>query len=176
MVSGYISQFLTNVAWDALDYLFVDYPPGTGDIQLTLSQQAPVTGAVVCTTPQEISLLDVTKAVSMFDTTEIPVLGVIETLSYFICDGCNKRHDIFRRGGGERVARLAGVPLLAEIPIDPRVAAGGDRGQPILETDPESPVAAAYRAAGRAVAGQLAALNVERGNYLETFSLKWDPS
>jgi ATP-binding protein involved in chromosome partitioning len=176
MVSGYVSQLLSNVQWGELDYLIVDYPPGTGDVQLTLSQQAPITGAVVTTTPQEISLIDAYKAISLFDTTKIPVIGVIETMSYFICDGCDKRHDIFRSGGGERVADAVGVPFLGQIPLDPAVAAGGDEGHPIVEAAPDSPVAKAYVQVASAMAAQLSVLNHERGSYLESFSLKWDPS
>lgn len=127
MVSGYVAQFLTRVNWGELDYLIIDYPPGTGDIQLTLSQQAPLTGAVITTTPQEISLVDVRRAVAMFETTEVPVLGVCETMSYFVCDGCGKRHDIFRSGGGEKIARIAGISMLATVPIDPTVAEGETR-------------------------------------------------
>ncbi|MCA9672632.1 MAG: Mrp/NBP35 family ATP-binding protein [Myxococcales bacterium] len=175
MVSGYVSQFLANVNWPELDYLVIDYPPGTGDIQLTLSQQAPITGAVVCTTPQDVALIDVEKAVAMFDTTKIPVLGVIETMSYFTCDHGTRYH-IFGEGGGAHIADRSGVPFLGEVPIDPRVARGGDDGEPIVEAHPEAEAAVAYRNISRSVAAQLALLNIERGNYLESFSLKWDAS
>ncbi len=173
MVSGYVSQFLANVEWGDLDYLIIDYPPGTGDIQLTLSQQAPLTGALVTTTPQEISLVDVRRAIAMFETTRVPVLGVSETMSFFVCDQCGKRHDIFRSGGGERIAKQTGVPFLGGIPIDPRVTEGGDTGLPIVKGYPDSPAAQAYRELAGSVAAQLSILNVERGNYLETFSLQW---
>ena len=173
MVSGYVSQFLVHVEWGDLDYLIIDYPPGTGDIQLTLSQQAPITGAVITTTPQDISLVDVRRAIAMFESTSVPVLGVCETMSYFICDECNKKHFIFKRGGGERMAKLTGVPFLGSIPIDPRVTEGGDSGEPILKGHPDSEVAAAYRALAELVTAQLAALSAERGNYLESFSLQW---
>jgi ATP-binding protein involved in chromosome partitioning len=173
MVSGYVSQFLSNVDWGELDYLIIDYPPGTGDVQLTLSQQAPITGAVITTTPQDISLVDVRKAISMFETTKVPVLGVIETMSWFVCDGCGKRHDIFRSGGGQRIADATGVPFLGGVPIDPRVAESGDSGLPVLKSYPDSPAAEAYRDLAGKVAAQLSILNIERGNYLETFSLTW---
>lgn len=176
MVSGYVSQFLSKTNWGELDYLIIDYPPGTGDIQLTLSQQAPISGAVITTTPQEISLVDVRRAISMFETTEVPILGVCENMSYFICDQCDKRHDIFRSGGGERIARETGVPLLASIPIDPAVASGGDQGRPIVEVAPDSPAGEAFRDLAEGVAIQLAALRTERGNYLESFSLEWSAS
>ena len=173
MVSGYVSQFLANVDWGELDYLIIDYPPGTGDIQLTLSQQAPISGAVIVTTPQDISLADVRKAISMFETTKVPVLGVVETMSGFVCDGCGKRHDIFSNGGGERIASHVGVPFLGGVPIDPRVVKSGDEGVPIVKSFPDSPAAAAYRDIAGKVAAQLSVLNMERGSYLETFSLKW---
>ena len=176
MVSGYISQFLTGVEWGELDYLIIDYPPGTGDIQLTLSQQAAVTAAIICTTPQEIALVDVEKAVAMFDATKVPVLGVVETMSYFICDGCDKRHPIFGSGGGQRVAERAEVPLLGQIPIDTRIVAAGDSGVPIVVSDPDSAVAKAYRDVAGAVAARLSTLNVagEAEGTLDTFSMAWE--
>lgn len=173
MVSGYVSQFLSRVHWGDLDYLIIDYPPGTGDIQLTLSQQAPLTGAIITTTPQEISLVDVRRAIAMFEATEVPVLGVCETMSYFVCDGCGKRHDIFRSGGGQKIARVAGVPMLATVPIDPAVAEGGDQGKPIVETHPDSDAAKAYREMADSVETQLKVLTARRGEYLESFSLDW---
>jgi ATP-binding protein involved in chromosome partitioning len=173
MVSGYVSQFLSNVDWGDLDYLVIDYPPGTGDIQLTLSQQAPLTGAIISTTPQEVALADVRRAIAMFQTTQAPVLGVCETMSYFICDQCGKRHDIFRSGGGERVARESGVPLLARIPIDSRVAEGGDEGLPIVRGHPDSPAAQAFSQLAAATKDQLTLLREKQGEYLETFALEW---
>jgi ATP-binding protein involved in chromosome partitioning len=173
MVSGYVSQFLGNVLWGELDYLVIDYPPGTGDIQLTLSQQGPITGAAIVTTPQDISLVDVRRAIAMFETTRVPVLGVCETMSSFVCDGCGKEHFIFRRGGGEKIASATGVPFLGGVPIDPRVTEGGDTGKPIVLSHPDSPAAEAYRKIAGAVAAQLSILNVERGQYLESFELEW---
>lgn len=173
MVSGYIVQFLERVHWGELDYLLIDYPPGTGDIQLTLSQRAPLTGAVIVTTPQEVSLADVRRAVSMFETTKVPVLGVCETMSYFICDECEKKHYLFLRGGGERIAKETGVPFLGEIPIDPRVAQGGDEGVPVVTGYPDSPAAVAYRHLAGEVARRLATLNVGRAEGIESFSIPW---
>lgn len=173
MVSGYVMQFLSRVEWGELDYLIIDYPPGTGDIQLTLSQQAPITGALIATTPQEISLVDVRKAMAMFERTKVSPVGVVETMSYFVCDQCNKRHDIFRSGGGRRIAEATGIPLLGEIPIDPRVAEGGDGGVPIVKSHPDSPAAVAYKELASSVAGRLSVLNMQRGDYLETFVLDW---
>ncbi|MCK5800294.1 MAG: Mrp/NBP35 family ATP-binding protein [Deltaproteobacteria bacterium] len=173
MVSGYISQFLTSVEWGELDYLIIDYPPGTGDVQLTLSQDAAVTAAVLCTTPQDIALVDVVKAVKAFETTKVPVLGVVETMSYFICDQCDKRHAIFGSGGGERVAKEAGVPLLGQIPIDPRVVHSGDNGRPIILEEPDSPVAKAYREIAGQIAAKISTLNMAHDGSIEGFSLEW---
>ncbi len=173
MVSGVIKQFLTQVNWGELDYLIVDYPPGTGDIQLTLSQTAPITGAVVVTTPQDVALIDVRKAVAMFDTMKVPVLGVVETMSYFICDGCDKKHHIFREGGGRRVANEFGVSFLGEIPIEPKVAAASDKGIPAVIADPETPAAKAYMAISGAVASQVSIIHEAYKDALNHFSVIW---
>lgn len=173
MAAGLIKQFLTQVAWGDLDYLIIDYPPGTGDIQLTLSQTAPITGAVIVTTPQEVSLLDVRKAISMFKTLKVPVLGVIETMSYFICDGCDKKHYLFNQGGGERLVREFGVPLLAGIPVDPMVSKGGDEGKPHVRDFPDSFTSKSYKEAAGAVAQQIAILSSNDDGGLSSFSLTW---
>jgi ATP-binding protein involved in chromosome partitioning len=173
MAGNVVKQFLTQVQWGELDYLVIDYPPGTGDIQLTISQTAPVTGAVIVTTPQEVSLIDVRKAMSMFKTLKVPVLGVIETMSYFVCDQCDKKHMIFRSGGGERLARESGVSLLGTIPIDPRVAVGGDEGRPHVQAFPDAPASQAYIAAAGAAAQQLSILNAQAANVLNQFAVEW---
>jgi ATP-binding protein involved in chromosome partitioning len=173
MAAGLIKQFLTQVAWGDLDYLIIDYPPGTGDIQLTISQTAPITGAVIVTTPQEVSLLDVRKAISMFKTLKVPVLGVIETMSYFICDGCDKKHYVFNQGGGERLVREFGVPLLAGIPVDPMVSKGGDEGTPHVRAYPDSITAKSYKEAAGSVAQQIAILSSTDDGGLSSFSLTW---
>ena len=173
MAAGLIKQFLTQVAWGDLDYLIIDYPPGTGDIQLTISQTAPITGAVIVTTPQEVSLLDVRKAISMFKTLKVPVLGVIETMSYFICDGCDKKHYLFNQGGGERLVREFGVPLLAGIPVDPMVSKGGDEGTPHVRAYPDSITAKSYKEAAGSVAQQIAILSSSDDGGLSSFSLTW---
>jgi ATP-binding protein involved in chromosome partitioning len=171
MAAGLIKQFLTQVAWGDLDYLIIDYPPGTGDIQLTISQTAPITGAVIVTTPQEVSLLDVRKAISMFKTLKVPVLGVIETMSYFICDGCDKKHYLFNQGGGERLVREFGVPLLAGIPVDPMVSKGGDEGTPHVRAYPDSITAKSYKEAAGSVAQQIAILSSTDDGGLSSFYL-----
>ncbi len=173
MAGNLLKQFLTQVQWGELDYLLIDYPPGTGDIQLTISQTVSLSGAVIITTPQDVALLDVRKAVSMFKTLKVPVLGVIETMSYFVCDGCDKKHFIFRSGGGEKLAREFGVSYLASIPIDPSVAVASDEGEPTTHRSPDSEVSKAYRAAAGATAGQLSILAAASSSKLGQFSLEW---
>ena len=138
MASGAIKQFMTDVAWGELDYLVFDMPPGTGDIQLTLVQTIPLTGAVIVTTPQEVSLIDARKALKMFERVKVPVLGLIENMSYFIAPDTQKRYDIFGAGGGERVSTEIGVHFLGGIPINPRIREGGDKGIPIVFDIPDS--------------------------------------
>jgi ATP-binding protein involved in chromosome partitioning len=173
MAAQIIKQFLTQVEWGELDYLIIDYPPGTGDIQLTISQTAPVTGAVIVTTPQEVSLIDVRKAIGMFKTMKVPVLGVIETMSWFTCDNCDKKHHIFRSGGGERLARENGIAFLGGIPIDPQVAVGGDEGVPAVTGQAASEAARAYVAAAQQTAAQLSILNAQQNGALNQFALEW---
>ncbi len=159
MVSGLIQQFLNVVEWGELDYLVIDLPPGTGDIQLTLCQQAPLAGAVIVTTPQDVSLLDARKGLKMFEQVNVPVLGLVENMSFFVCGHCGTRTEIFRHGGGQSEAVRLGVPFLGEIPIDPEVVVGGDEGQPILLRSPKSPVSEAYRKVAGAMAAQLSIAN-----------------
>ncbi|MGE0171805.1 MAG: Mrp/NBP35 family ATP-binding protein [Oligoflexales bacterium] len=172
MVAQIIKQFLTQVSWGDLDYLVIDYPPGTGDIQLTLSQIAPISGAVIVTTPQEVSIIDVRKAVEMFVTMKVPILGIIETMSYFVCDGCDKKHFIFKSGGGTALARQLGVPVLGEIPMDPAVASFADQGTPIVEHNTAG--ASAYLEASGKVAAQLSILNSSDAKGLNHFQLTWE--
>lgn len=138
MASGAIKQFMTDVDWNELDYLVFDMPPGTGDIQLTLVQTIPLTGAVIVTTPQEVSLIDARKALKMFDRVKVPVLGLIENMSYFIAPDTKKRYDIFGTGGGERVSKELNVPFLGGIPINQQIREGGDKGIPIVFDIPDS--------------------------------------
>jgi ATP-binding protein involved in chromosome partitioning len=138
MASGAVKQFMTDVDWDELDYLVFDMPPGTGDIQLTLVQTIPLTGAVIVTTPQEVSLVDARKAVKMFGRVNVPVLGIVENMSYFIAPDTGKKYDIFGSGGGSSLANDAEVPFLGGIPIDPRIRIGGDKGIPIVYDMPDS--------------------------------------
>jgi ATP-binding protein involved in chromosome partitioning len=160
MVHGAIQQFLRDVDWGDLDYLVVDLPPGTGDAPLSLSQLIPLSGVVIVTTPQDVALQDVAKGMAMFRRLEVPVLGVVENMSYFICPGCNERHEIFGQGGGERVAAQFSVPFLGKVPLQPRVREGGDQGRPVVVTHPESPEAAAFREVAGAIARQVSILAV----------------
>ncbi len=144
MVMKAIDQFLTDVRWGDLDFMVIDLPPGTGDAQLTLTQKVPLTGAVVVTTPQDISLIDARKGLAMFRKVNVPVLGIVENMSYFICRHCGQREEIFGHGGGRKTAEMLGVPFLGEVPIDPKVVVGGDTGEPIVSMDPESPAAKAF--------------------------------
>jgi ATP-binding protein involved in chromosome partitioning len=154
MVDKYLRQFLMMIDWGTLDYLVIDLPPGTGDAQLTLTQHAPLTGAVIVTTPQEVSLIDARKGLEMFRQVRVPILGIVENMSYFTgADG--KRYEIFGHGGGKKLAREAGVPFLGELPIDARVAECGDTGDPIVHKYPDSPVAKAYVELAKIVAAEL---------------------
>jgi ATP-binding protein involved in chromosome partitioning len=159
MVHGLIRQFLTDVEWGELDYLVIDLPPGTGDAALTLTQQAPLSGAVIVTTPNDLSVVDARKALKMFEKVSVPVLGVIENMAWFSPpDLPDRRYYIFGRGGGARLAEELGAPFLGEIPIDPRISEGGDAGQPIVRFAPDSPAAAAFRELAGTVARRLSVL------------------
>jgi ATP-binding protein involved in chromosome partitioning len=144
MVTRYTQQFLRQVEWGELDYLVLDLPPGTGDVQLTIVQTVALAGAIIVTTPQEVALIDARKAATMFEKVNVPVLGLIENMSYFISPSDNKRYDIFGSGGGEREAKRLRVPLLGQIPIDIATREAGDRGMPIVGEDRQSPVTAEF--------------------------------
>lgn len=144
MVTRYTQQFLRQVEWGELDYLILDLPPGTGDIQLTIVQTVALAGAIIVTTPQEVALIDARKAATMFDKVNVPVLGIIENMSYFLSPSDQQRYDIFGSGGGEREARRLRVPLLGQIPIDIATREAGDRGLPITAEGQQSPVAAEF--------------------------------
>lgn len=155
MLHGVVRQFLSDVNWGELDYLIVDMPPGTGDVQLSLAQLVPVQGAVLVTTPQEVSLSDVRRAVKMFETVNVPVLGVIENMSYFIAPDTGNRYDIFGKGGGEKLADEYGLNFLAQVPLGMEVREGGDNGIPVVVAFPDSPQSAAFRKAAEEVARQV---------------------
>jgi len=153
MLHKAILQFLGQVAWGELDYLVIDLPPGTGDVQLTLSQVIPLTGAVIVTTPQEVSLLDVRKAIKMFQKVEVPMLGIVENMSGYTCPSCGRQEAIFGRDGGRRLAESLQLPFLGAVPIGPTMVAAGDTGRPIVMAEPASPQAQAFTK----IAGTLAA-------------------
>jgi ATP-binding protein involved in chromosome partitioning len=155
MVHKYLTVFLTQVPWGELDFLVIDLPPGTGDAQLTLTQTAPLSGAVIVTTPQDVSLIDARKGLEMFNQVHVPVLGIVENMSYFTGED-GKRYEIFRHGGGRKLADAAAVPFLGEIPIEPKVAECGDQGDPIVHKHPDSAVAKAYLALATSVSEQIA--------------------
>ncbi len=155
MVMKALEQFLGDVDWGELDYLVVDLPPGTGDAQLTLTQQVPLDGAVIVTTPQDVALIDARKGLAMFQRVNVPVLGVIENMSSYVCPSCGHREEIFKRGGGRRTAEQLGVPFLGEIPIDPAIVVGGDAGVPIVASHPDSAAARAYRDAAETISRRL---------------------
>jgi ATP-binding protein involved in chromosome partitioning len=160
MLHGAVQQFMRDVAWGELDYLVVDLPPGTGDVALSMAQSVPMAGALVVTTPQAVSVSDVRKAVGMFRQLNIPLLGVVENMSHFVCGHCHERTDIFGNGGGRRMAEEMHIPFLGEVPIDTRVRAGGDEGQPIVTVAPEAPAAQAFLAVASQVAAQISIQNM----------------
>jgi ATP-binding protein involved in chromosome partitioning len=162
MLHGVIRQFFQDVRWGELDYLIVDMPPGTGDVALSLTQTVPVAGAVVVTTPQTVSLTDSRRAIRMYEKLNVPVLGLIENMSYFLCPNCRHESDIFGKGGGERLAQQLGVPFVGQIPIYEPVRIGGDSGIPIVVGDAESPAARAFLAAAEQIAAQVSIASYER--------------
>lgn len=160
LVTGLIRQFLKDVAWGELDVLVIDLPPGTGDAQLTLTQQVPISGGVIVTTPQEVATLDVERGVAMFNQVNTPVLGIVENMSAYLCPHCGTREEIFGSGGGERLSRESGVPLLAQIPLVPELRASGDAGAPLVVAQPQHPVSAMFRDLATAVLDGIAAERV----------------
>ncbi|MFQ5508363.1 MAG: Mrp/NBP35 family ATP-binding protein [Leptospirillia bacterium] len=159
MIHGAIQQFLRDVDWGEIDYLIVDLPPGTGDAQLSICQLMPVTGAVIVTTPQEVSLLDSRRGLAMFQKVNVPLLGIVENMSYFQCPNCDCRTDIFSTGGGRLAAEKLGIDFLGAIPIDVAIREGGDTGVPICATDPDNVQAEAIAEVARQIAARIAVRN-----------------
>jgi ATP-binding protein involved in chromosome partitioning len=155
ILHGLVKQFLTDVKWGELDYLIVDMPPGTGDVQLSLAQLVPVQGAVLVTTPQDVAIADVRRALRMFETVAIPVLGIVENMSYFIAPDTGTRYNIFGEGGGQRLAHMYHVPFLGAVPLGIEVREGGDKGLPVVVGQPDSPQAQAFRRVSEEVARQV---------------------
>jgi ATP-binding protein involved in chromosome partitioning len=156
MIHKLLTQFLEDADWGELDYLIVDLPPGTGDVQLSLSQLAQVSGAIMVTTPQEVAIIDVVKGISMFRKVEVPILGVVENMSYYVCPSCGHHDEIFSRGGGRKLAESASVPFLAEIPLDVKVRMGGDLGMPVVASAPDSEHTKIFMDLAARIAGMLA--------------------
>ena len=162
LVAQLINQFLNDVHWDELDYLVVDLPPGTGDVQLTLVQKIPIAGAVIVTTPQAVALADAVKGLKMFEEVKTPILGIVENMSWFVSPDTGNRYPIFGEGGGQRTATEHGVELLGQIPIEMGIREGGDTGAPMAATHPESETGQAFAHLAERVANQLAAQAVEK--------------
>jgi ATP-binding protein involved in chromosome partitioning len=171
MVGKYLRMFIGGVQWGVLDYLILDLPPGTGDTQLTLAQSLTLSGAVIVTTPQDVSLKIARRGLRMFEKVHVPILGIVENMSTFTCPHCGQSTDIFRRGGGERMSRQLGVPFLGAIPLDADVVTGGDAGRPIVVDKPKSVAAQAYAAIAAALAAQLHAASA---TVLKSFAWTWD--
>ena len=171
MVTKYLRMFIGSVQWGELDYLIIDLPPGTGDTQLTLAQSFPLSGAVIVTTPQEVSLKIARRGLRMFETVHVPILGIIENMSGFTCPHCGKGTDIFSHGGGERMSRELGVPFLGAIPLDAAIVSGGDVGRPIVLERPDSPAALAYRAIAKELANRLEG---RPATALQPFAWTWE--
>jgi ATP-binding protein involved in chromosome partitioning len=166
MLHSVIQQFLRQVDWGQLDYLLIDLPPGTGDVQLSLTQTVPLMGAVVVSTPQDVALQDARKAILMFRQVHVDVLGIVENMSYFQCPKCNERTHIFSHGGGAITAANYGVPFLGEVPLNTSIREGGDGGKPIVATNPESPVARAFVEIAEKVAAQVSIANSNNANQI----------
>lgn len=174
MASGALQQLLKQTIWSDLDYLVVDMPPGTGDIQLTLSQQVPVSGAVVVTTPQDIALLDAKKGVEMFRKVNVPVLGIVENMAIHICSNCGHKEHIFGAGGGEKIAKQYGVSVLGSLPLSLSIREQADGGKPTVAADPNGEIAAIYRRIARLAAGQLAKMSRQSAGAFPKISIHND--
>ena len=171
MVSKYLKMFIGSVQWGSLDYLILDLAPGTGDTQLTVAQSVPLSGAIIVTTPQDVSLRIARRGLRMFETVHVPILGIIENMSTFTCPHCGKGTDVFRRGGGERMSRQLGVPFLGAIPLDPEIVECGDEGRSIILEKPDSVAAMAYLAIATELAGRLQGLPTTG---VKPFAWTWD--
>ncbi len=162
MAAKMLQQFLSGVVWGDLDYLVIDLPPGTGDIQLTLTQSVPLAGGLIVSTPQAVALADVRRGVAMFEKVDVPILGVVENMSTFICPNCGHAEHIFDTGGARSEAESHGVPFLGEIPIDPAIRESGDAGVPVVVGDPDGPVAQAFHTIAREMAAKISVQNIQK--------------
>lgn len=173
IANGVITQFIKNVIWGDLDYLLIDFPPGTGDVQLTLSQQANISGAVMVTTPQEVAILDVRKAMHMFEQVKVPIIGVVENMSYYFHQASAETIYLFGKGGGERLARDQGVPFLGSIPIDPLISRSCDSGESIFEHQESHHIAQVFTTLAKQLIQHVSVLKNEDGECLNKFELVW---
>jgi len=173
IISGIVKQFLVDTLWTDLDYLIVDLPPGTGDIPLTLAQTIPITGILVVTTPQEVASSVASKAIGMFDKLNVPMLGVVENMSYFECSKCNEKHYIFGKGGREKISEKHNMPFLGAIPLNSGIMEGSDLGKPVMITQPDSPSAKAFTVAAKNIAAQCSIQYYKMKEEAEA-EAKWD--
>ena len=171
LVGRMIQQFLQDVDWGELDYLVIDLPPGTGDAVLTLTQSLPLTGAIVVSTPQDVAMADAKKGINMFKKVEVPILGIVENMSYFLCPHCDKRTEIFDHGGGKKTSRQFKIPFLGEIPLDTKVRVGGDTGKPISISDPDSPAAKAFKTLTDTIIQQVSTTKEDSGVLKRIFKI-----
>jgi len=171
LVGRMIQQFLQDVDWGELDYLVIDLPPGTGDAVLTLTQSLPLTGAIVVSTPQDVAMADAKKGINMFKKVEVPILGIVENMSYFVCPHCDKRTEIFDHGGGKKTSRNFKIPFLGEIPLDTKVRVGGDTGKPISITDPDAPAAKAFKTLTDTIIQQVSTTKEDSGILKRVFKI-----
>jgi ATP-binding protein involved in chromosome partitioning len=161
IVSGIVKQFLTDVEWGSLDYLIIDLPPGTGDAPLTMAQTIPVTGIIIVTTPQDVAMNVAVKAVGMFSKLNVPIVGVIENMSYLQCPHCSEKINIFGKGGGQKISEKFNIPFLGEIPLSPQIMEGSDKGKPIIISEPDSIQANALRKVAKVTAGRISVIAAE---------------
>jgi ATP-binding protein involved in chromosome partitioning len=170
IISGILKQFLVDTNWSDLDYLIVDLPPGTGDIPLTLAQTIPITGILVVTTPQDVASNVAVKAIGMFNKLNVPIIGIVENMSHFICSDCNKKHYIFGEGGAKKISENFDLPFLGEIPLNSGIMSGSDIGKPIMLTDPNSPSSSAFRSSAKNIAAQCSILAAKLHEEMESES------
>lgn len=168
IISGILKQFLVDTNWSDLDYLIVDLPPGTGDIPLTLAQTIPITGILVVTTPQDVASNVAVKAIGMFEKLNVPIIGVVENMSHFICPNCSEKHYIFGDGGAKKISEQFKMPFLGEIPLNSGIMSGSDLGKPIMITNPDSPSADAFRASAKNIAAQCSILAAKLQQAMES--------
>ena len=176
IISGILKQFLVDTNWSELDYLIVDLPPGTGDIPLTLAQTIPITGILVVTTPQDVASDVAVKAISMFEKLNVPIIGVVENMSHFVCPNCDDKHYIFGEGGAKKISEQFNIPFLGEIPLNSGIMTGSDLGKPIMITNPDSPSSEAFRISAKNIAAQCSIIAANLQKEMESESSGEEPT